>query len=465
MEKYDFIIVGGGAAGFSAAIKANEIGIKTAIINAGLPMGGTCVNVGCVPSKFLLEVTDQNHRNNYPAFDSVKPVRTNLNFQKVMQEKDKLVLALREMNYKNVLTHLKNVEFIHGYVKFISKDRIEVNKKILQADKFLIATGSSTRILPIPGLKDAGYLTNKEALTLKKLPKSMLIIGGGPLGLEFAQIFSRFGTKVTLAARSRILSKNEPIATLELHKHLEKEITIYTKTAVTSVKKRNNKKIVTLSINNKSKVIETEEILLATGVVGNTYNLGLEAIGIKTDKNEFIKVNQKLQTEQKNIYSAGDVIGPPLLETVAAKEGNIACQNLLLNTDKKMDYRVIPFAVFTSPQYAGVGLTEHEYMKKHGTCSYRTIKMDQIPKALAVKDTKGLIFMVIHHKTKKIVGVHIVGHNASEIIHEATLAIKFGLTINDIIDTVHIFPTFSEAVKIVSQSFTKDMSKMSCCVE
>jgi len=159
------------------------------------------------------------------------------------------------------------------------------------------------------------------------------------------------------------------------------------------------------------------------------------------------------------------VIGAPFLETVAAKEGNIACQNALQNAHKKIDYSVIPYAIFTSPQVASVGMKEEEYMKLYGSCRCSLVRMEQIPKSHAIKDTRGLIFMVIHHKTKKIMGVHIVAANAAEIIHEATLAVKFCLTIDDIIYTVHIFPTFSESIKMVCQSFNRDMNKMSCCVE
>ncbi|MBI3009077.1 MAG: FAD-dependent oxidoreductase, partial [Candidatus Omnitrophica bacterium] len=199
--------------------------------------------------------------------------------------------------------------------------------------------------------------------------------------------------------------------------------------------------------------------------VGNSKGLGLENIGVEFDKNGFVKVNKYLETSKPNIYAAGDIIGAPWLETIAAKEGNIAVQNAFKDSKTEMDFANIPYAVFTSPQVASVGMKEFEYLEKYGRCLCSTVRMDRVPKAKAIKDIDGLIFMVLDHNTKKIVGVHIVSSLASEIIHEATLAIRSGFTIDDIIDTVHVFPTFSEAIKIAAQSFKHDAKRMSCCVE
>lgn len=466
ITKFDLIIIGGGAAGFAAAIKSDELGAKTALINAGLPIGGTCVNVGCVPTKFLLEVCEINHQMRNSRFKSVSSKDVNLEFQKVIKEKDELVENLRKRNYEDLLTRLKNVEYFNACAKFISKNQLEVNGNIIQGEKFIIATGASPKVLSIPGLIETGFITNREALELKKLPERLLIIGGGPIGLEFAQIFSRLGSEVILVEiMDRILPQVEQLISEELRKHLQKEFEIHTGAKTKSVEIKNGKKIVRIETNNKDEKIEVDEIFLAAGLVGNTKDLGLEKIGIETDKNGFINVDEYLRTSQENIYASGDVKGAPWLETVAAKEGNVACQNALQNTNKKIDYSIIPYAVFTSPQVASVGMKEEEYMKQYGSCKCSLIQIDRVPKALLVKDTRGVAFMVIHHQTKKIMGVHIIAPNASEIIHEATLAVKYGLTIDDLIDTVHIFPTFSEALKIVSQSFKRDITKMSCCIE
>ncbi|MBI2447655.1 MAG: mercury(II) reductase [Candidatus Omnitrophica bacterium] len=473
MAKFDLIIIGGGAAGFAAAIKADELGTKTLMVNSGLPMGGTCVNVGCVPTKFLLEVAGDYYKINHRRFYSLSSFGK-IDFTKLMREKDELVNSLRKSNYEDVLKNLPNVVYRDGKGHFISDDEIKLNGlpvsrhgERFSASKFIITTGSSTKVISIEGLKETEFLTNRTVLELKKLPESLLVIGAGPIGLEFGQIFSRLGSNVTIVElMEQILPQAEPIISEELRKSMEEEgINIITGAKTKKLENKNGKKIVLIEKEGKSEGLEAEDVLLATGVVGNSKDLGLDKIGIEVDKNGFIKVNEYLQTTKPHIYAAGDIIGAPWLETIAAKEGNIAVQNAFKDSKIEMSFANIPYAVFTSPQVASVGMKEAEYMQKYGTCLCSMVKMDRVPKAKAIKDTRGLIFMVLDHKTKRILGVHIVSSIASEIIHEATLAVRSGLTIDDIIDTVHVFPTFSEAVKIVAQSFRHDAKRMSCCVE
>ncbi|MBI5700374.1 mercury(II) reductase [Candidatus Saganbacteria bacterium] len=466
-KEYDFIIIGGGAAGFAAAIKADELGAKTAMINAGLPIGGTCVNVGCVPTKHLLEVGRDYYAPQHPRFASLGRVKAEFNFKQAIEEKNKLVAGFRQSKYKNVVANLKRVTFVAGRAEFVSAKEIKVGKDLLTAKKFLITTGSSSKILPILGLDQVDYLTNVEALNLKRLPKSIIILGGGPLGLEFAQLFRHFGTKVTvIELMDKILSAQENEISLALRKYLETDgITLKVGAKTTRVQQKGGLKNVEIKSLGKTFQLSAEELLLAAGVVGNTSNMGLEEIGVKIGEGGFIKVNKYYQTSVPNIWAAGDVAGPPWLETVAAKEGNLAARNALSNAKLKVNYDAVPYAVFTSPQVGSVGLTEEEYMKRFKTCACRVVWMDQVPKALAVKETRGLIKMVIHHKTGKIMGVHILSAEAVDLIHEATIAVKFGLTIDQIIDTLHVFPTLSEAIKLVAQSFNKDISQLSCCVE
>lgn len=466
-NKFDFIILGGGAAGFAAAIKADELGAKTALINAGLPLGGTCVNVGCVPTKILLEISNDYYYSQYPRFNSLAPVKAKLDFKKVIQEKNKLIIYLRKKKYKNVIASLNNVSYYPGRGEFVSSHQIKVDKEVLEGNKFLIATGSSTKILPIEGLDKINYLTNITALKLKKLPKSMVILGGGPLGLEFAQMFSHFGTKVTVVElMDRLLPLQEEEISYHLQKYLEAEgIIVRTATKTKVIRQRKGIKIVEAETDGKTYELKAEELLLATGVVGNSKDMGLEKIRIKIGKGGFIEVDQHLRTSLPHIYAAGDVAGPPWLETVAAKRGNIATRNALQNTNLTIDYDSIPYAVFTSPQVGSVGLTEKQYRERFKTCNCRVVTLDQVPKALAIKDTRGLIKMVIHHESGKIMGVHILSAEAADLIHEATVAVKFGLTIDDLIDTVHVFPTLSESLKLAAQAFKRDIDKMSCCIE
>lgn len=468
MERYDLVIVGGGAAAFAAATKATDLGASTAMINDGLPLGGTCVNVGCVPSKHLLEVGAHYYYPQHSPFRSIlRDSRSPLDFLEAIREKDELIATLRNVNYREVLASMPTVTFYEGKARFLSPHQVEVAGEVLKGRSFIIATGSSPRVPPIPGLEEAGYLTNREALSLKRLPASMMVIGAGPLGLEFAQMYAHFGTKVAVLEQApRILPLEEPEVSQELHRCLAGEgIDIWTGVNVRAVSKDGRNRVVTVEVEDRQRTFAAEEILVATGVSPNTKDLGLEKARVALDGRGFVQTNAALQTAQPHIFAAGDVVGKMFLETVAAKEGAIAAKNAMEGTQATIDYRSIPHAIFTSPQVASVGVTEETLMKEKGVCACRVVPMELIPKAKAVKDTRGVIKMVIDPETATIVGVHMVSAVAAEMIHEAVLAVKYKLSTDDIIDTVHVFPTFSEGIKMVAQAFYRDVSRMSCCIE
>lgn len=465
MKEYDLVILGAGSSAFAAAIKASEIGVRFAMIENGT-IGGACVNVGCVPSKHLLSLGDLFYYSKNNGFNSVKTTEISLDFPASIKQKDDIVGALRKSKYVDILETLQEANFVQGKGAFISKNQIKVADEAFTAEKFIIATGSSPQLVPIKGIDKVEYLTSNEALSLQKLPESMVIIGGRALGLEFAQMYSHFGTKVTVLQRSpRILPEDEPEISEELTKCLKSEgIDIHTNVIIHEVSEKNGMKILLCSVAGEKKEFETDQILMATGRKPNTENIGLDKAGVETEKG-FVKINKYLQTTNANIYAAGDCASNMMLETLAAKMGNIAARNAFENTKAIINLEEIPSAVFTNPQVAKVGYTEEEYSKKTKACSCRTLSMALVPKAQVLNDPMGVIKMVIDPKTLRIVGVHIVSPFAAEMIHEATLVVKFGLTIDDIIDTVHVFPTMSEAIKLVAQSFRKDVSKLSCCVE
>lgn len=468
MDKFDLVIIGGGAAAFAAATKASDLGATAAMINSGLPIGGTCVNVGCVPTKHLLTVGDEIYYPRFPRFKSINdgynPV---VDFATAIVEKEELVGALRQSNYVKVVEGLRGVSFIEGQARFISSKNIEVNGQTIQGEKFIIATGSSAKAPPIPGIDKVDWLDNRKALSLPSLPESIMVIGAGPLGLEFAQMFAHFGTRVIVLQRSpHILSKYEPEVADELQYWLEEEdIEIHTGVKFQAIRQEQGKKFVEVEEDGTRRTFEAEEVLVGVGVQANVNGLGLEQPGVNTDDRGFVAVSDWLQTTVPHIYAAGDVVGRMMLETVAAKEGSLAAENALTSSRKAIDYDSVPHAVFTNPQVASVGLTEEEEMRRFNACSCRVVRIEQVPKAKAIKETRGMIKMVIHPQDATILGVHIVAPMAADLIHEATLAVKYKLTIFDIIDTVHVFPTMSEAIKLVAQAFVRDITKMSCCVE
>lgn len=470
MRKVDLAIIGGGGAAFAAAAKANELGVKAVLINKGLPLGGTCVNVGCVPSKFLLEAGSDIWRAKHPRFKSIPPAEAKVQFQSIIEEKRDIVLRNRQAKYSDVLKNYKTVEVIEERARFDGPGRILAGNEVIEARFTVIATGSSGRPLTLPGmdtLLPADVLNNIEAFELNKLPKSMIVIGGGPTGLEVAQIFHHFGTKVTLLeGKPRVFAVTEPEISEVIAANLKAEgIQVRTSIKILSIRKDKDEIAVTVDIDGFTGEIKAEKLFVAAGVEGNTKDLNLSAIGLEADAKGFIEVDEQMRTRAPNVFAAGDVTGAPWLETVSAREGAIAVAAAFDSRPMKIDYDAIPAAVFIEPQVAVVGLTEAELMRRIGVCSCRTVPLKFVPKADITNQTNGVAKMVIDPRTNKIVGFHLVAPHAAEIIHEAALAIKQGLTIHDIIEMIHVFPSYSEVVKLTAQAFTRDISNMSCCVE
>jgi mercuric reductase len=467
METFDLIIIGGGAGAFAAAIRANELGAKTAIVNSGLPLGGTCVNVGCVPSKTLLYAGEVLHHAKNHRIPGIELEVKNFDFQKVMQGELSLVERLRQEKYENVLRSLTSVTFIEGRAAFVSENTVEVSGKHLSAKKFIIATGSTATVPPIEGIREAGYLTHIEALRLHEQPKELVVLGAGPLGLEFAQMYARFGTKVTVLERgSSIFPHSEPLLTSRLAEVLQKEgIEIRTNVETQRVRREGGKKVVAYRVEGKEEERAVDEILLAAGKTPNTDDLRLEKARVKLNERKAIVVNEFLQTSNPDIFAVGDVTHLPLrLETTAGREGSLAAENALKGTTHAIDYRTVPYTIFTDPQLAGVGFTEDEQMKHMGVCACRTVSFEDVPKAIIMRRTEGLIKMAIHPQTKEILGVHILAPNAGELIAEAMVLIKNKNTIDDVVHSLPVFPTLSEAIKLAALSFTKDIRKLSCCI-
>ncbi|AWR95804.1 mercury(II) reductase [Acidianus brierleyi] len=443
----ELTIIGYGAAGFAATIRANELGITPTLIGYG-PLGGTCVNVGCVPSKKVLRIGEEYYLGK-------KRCKCNEDFLEAFKEEKKLVEEMRKAKYEDVLSSY-DVKLIEGKAHFLSPNSIKIGDKIIESKKFIISTGSSPFIPEIKGLKELGYWTNVEALNPDRKIDSLVIIGGRAQALEFSQMYKRLGVDVAILQRSKTLIPDwEPEIALEMKKILEEEgIIVVTDVKIKEVKKGNNKVIIT----DKGE-IEADEILIATGRKPNT-DLNLEVAGVKIGNNGGILVNEELMTSNPNIYAAGDVVGGPMLEALAGKEGSVAAENAILGSHKKIDMLSVPQAIFTQPNAAKVGLTSFEAKNFDS----RIVKMKDVAKANII-DSKGLIKMIIDKNNKKILGVHILSDNAAEVINEAALSIKMRATVDDIIDTVHVFPTMSESLKLTALSFNRDITKMSCCVD
>ena len=469
MASYDIVIIGGGAAAFAAATKASDLDKTALMINSGLPVGGTCVNVGCMPTKTLLTIGDEFYYPQNPRFEALRNDHNHdLAFHVAIREKNEIVASARERNYVGVIDYLERVDYLEGRARFVSENEIKVNGETIRGGKFVVAVGSSTRPPSVPGIDQVSWHTNRTIMELERAPESLIVLGGGPEGLEFAQMFAHFGAKVTVivAKGHQVLRREEPEIVDEIVRNLRDEgIDFILDADLKGLSESAGRTVAIVDGASGEGRVEAEALLVATGVQANTSDMGLELAGVATGPGGFVQVDERYQTGNAAIFAAGDCIGRIPLETVAAKEGALAIENALTGASRSIDYDHVPHAVFTNPQVASVGITEEEEMRRFNACACRTIYMDAVPKADATRETRGVFKMVIHPETSKVLGVHIVAPHAADLIHEATLAVKFGLTVDDIIDTLHVFPTLSEGIKRVAQAFTRDISVMSCCIE
>jgi mercuric reductase len=465
-NKFDLVILGGGAAAFAAAIRADELGFTSAMVNYGLPIGGTCVNVGCVPSKFLLEAGNEYFYTQSPHFACNLPGTLRCDFPEAIANKDRMVQKLRKANYLDVLEE-RRIDLFEARGTVLPGRKVRAGDRLLEGRHVLIATGSSPKIPPIDGLREVSYLTNRTLMLRKELPGELLVLGGGPMGLEFAQMYAHFGSSVTVMdSAPRILPLEEPEVSEELSRCLTLEgIKVHADAKVRSLHRKGGRVICDL-LNGKGTVpCEADEVLVATGTAPNTAGLGLENVGVELTPGGHVKVDPTLRTSAPGVWAAGDVVGRLPLETVAAKEGAIVATNALKGETRTINYDWVPHATFTNPQAASVGLTDAEAVRRGLPCDCRVVTMERVPKALTVGDTRGVLKLVAHAKTHQVLGVHIVSPIAADMIHAAAYALRGKLTVEDIIDTVHTFPTFSEALKMAAESFHHDMSRMSCCIE
>ncbi len=472
MKRYDFVIIGGGAAGFAAAVRLWELTegkSSIAMVNYGM-IGGTCVNVGCVPSKYLIEAAKQYYESRHSRFDGVEVLGARLDFGILMDGLRRLIDSMRSGKYEKVLDHY-NIELIRGKASFKSQEVIVVENdgriEELSGKVFLLATGSSPLIPRIEGLTDIPYLTTDNIWNLKELPDSLLVIGGGSVGLELGQAFSRLGCNVTIVeALGRVLAVAEPEISEMLGNVLRNEgVRILTKSRVSRLRRKDESVEAEVISHKGVETMTFDKVLVAVGRLPNTSGLGLEKLGVELDGRGFVKVDEFMRTSNPRIYAAGDVISKRfMLETLSAREGVVAAENMA-GRKIRMDYSAVPTVTFTEPQAAWVGLTEEEVMKKYRACACRVIKFTDVPKALLTGYTDGVLKIVIEPKTHRILGVHILSHNAAEYVVAAAHLIRTGQTIEGLLDTIHVFPTLAEAMKLAAIAFKRPIKAMPCCME
>ncbi len=481
-ERYDLVILGSGSTAFAAAIRAKDLG-KTAVMTEGRTLGGTCVNRGCLPSKNLIEAAKLVYDAAHPRYPGLTPASLPVDFPALIAQKDELISEYRDQHYASILKETDEeeqpIEVVFGHATLVDPHTVEVDAsdgtvRQLIGDHILIATGSSPFLPDIPGLEKTPYLTSDlltslEDLELKELPGSLVIIGGGYIALELGQMFARFGSEVTILERSeRILKDYEPEISLALTDILREEgLRVVTHAKVRQVESDAQKVRVTAEVRGQQRYFQAEKLLVATSRQPNTRNIGLEQAGVQLDTQGAVKVDMYLRTSVPHIWAAGDVIGreteSQMATPVGAHDGGIAALNALTSANRRVDHTVIPRTIFTDPQVAVVGLTDEEANARGIACECNTIPMSAVPRAGAIRDTRGVIKMVLEQGSRRVVGVSMLGVNAGEVSHEAAMGLRFGATADDFIDLIHVYPTMAEALKIVAISFTKDVNRLSCC--
>lgn len=475
MQNYDLVILGAGSTAFAAAIRAAELG-KTSVMTEARTLGGTCANRGCLPSKNLIEAARIYWEAHHPRYPGLVPKGMGLDFRELVRQKDEVIADYRARKYEAIVTDADRITVVPGQAAFTPQGTIEVDGITLRGRHYLIATGTRPAIPPIEGVEDVPYLTSdlltsEESLELWDLPRSLIIVGGGYIALELGQMFQRFGTQVTILERGpRVLSGYEPEVALAITEILEAEgVQILTETQIQQVM-REHDRVVVIGRRTVGEIkAHAERLLVAAGRAPNTETLGLAHVGVQTDAQGFVVVDEYLRTNVPNIWAAGDVIGKHLDSQMAtplgAHNGVIAALNALNGEGRPVDHTVIPRTIFTDPQIATVGLPDAEANARGHRCRCRTIPLSVVPRAGAIRDTRGLVKMVLDADTERVLGVSMVGTNASEVIHEAAMALRFGATVRDFIDMVHVYPTMAEALKIAALSFFKDVERLSCCAE
>ncbi|CAN5909917.1 mercury(II) reductase [soil metagenome] len=473
-RRYDLVILGSGSTAFSAALRAAELG-KSVIMTEERTVGGTCVNRGCLPSKNLIEAARIIHEARNPRYPGIEPAEIGFDFAELIHQKDDIVAGYRDQKYESLANDSERIDIAHGRVAFVNYHTVEVGGESIEAEKFLVALGSSAVVPEIKGLDETPFmtsdlLTSDEEMELTELPESLIIIGGGYIALELGQMFSRFGSRVTILERSDQVLKHgyEPQVGRAVQQILHDEgLDVRTGSRIRRVRPAEEGVLVELESGDE---IRAEKLLLATGRRPNTKGVGLEKAGVETGAAGEVLVDECLRTSAHHIFAAGDVIGAEtgseMATPVGAHDGKIVAENAFSgNGMRSVDHSVIPRAIFTDPQIGIVGVTEEEAIAQGHHCWCRTIPMELVPRAKAIHDTRGIIKMVADADTDKVLGVSMVGANAAEVIHEAAMGLRFGATIDDFIDMIHVYPTMAEALKIAAISRHKDPAKLSCCAE
>ena len=456
-------VIGSGGAAMAAALKAAERGARITLIERGT-VGGTCVNIGCVPSKILIRAAHIAHLRGESPFDGGLSAQAPVvDRAALLQQQQARVEQLREAKYEGILRDHPNVTLLHGEARFVDARHLLVSlteggEQTIHFDRAFIGTGARPAQPPIPGLADTPYLTSTSALTLETVPERMVVIGAGYVALELAQAFARLGSQVTVLARSRLLSSEDPAIGDAVEAAFRREgIDVLKQTQTSRVDYTANEFV----LETTKDTLRADQLLVASGRTPNTETLNLNEIGVEISQGSVL-VDKYLQTTVPGIYAAGDCADQPEFVYVAAAGGSRAGINMT-GGEATLDLSAMPGVMFTDPQVATVGLTEAEALKQGFSVDTRVLDLENVPRALVNFDTHGFIKMVAERDSGRLLGVQAVTAEAGELIQTAVMAIRARMTVQEVSDELFPYLTMVEGLKLCAQTFFKDVKQLSCC--
>ena len=445
IENFDVVVIGGGS-GLNISSAAASFDLKVALIEEG-PLGGTCLNRGCIPSKMLIHTADIAETILKARKFGIDAKIKKINFKAITGRVSRVVDE-DSRDIEEGIHETENITLFKARARFIGRKTIEVGSKVIYGNKIFIMAGTRPLIPPIPGLRESGFMTSREALRLKKKPKTITIIGGGYIAAELAHFFGALGTKVNILQRDEFLvNREDPEISERFTKTFSRKYNVFLGYAAERVQKKRGVYTVTASHGNIKKRIKSDALLLAVGRIPNSDLLDVARGGIKTDERGYIKTNDYLEASARGVWAGGDIAGKYFFKHSANLESGYMWHNAIsTRTKKKVDYFPMPHAIFSSPQIAGVGVVETQL--KPG--SYRVSKYyyEHTGMGAALQDKEGFVKMIIEKKTRKILGCHIIGPDASAIIQEVVMAMKMGDgKIENISNAIHVHPALSEVVQ------------------
>ena len=461
---FDLAVIGAGSAGFSAAITAAEAGKRVALIGHGL-IGGTCVNIGCVPSKTMIRAAEAIHgakvARRFPGLSGSAKVD---DWAMLMEAKEALVTGLRQKKYADLLPGYEGISYIDEGASTLIDGGVKVNARIIRAPKIIIATGGRPSVPTIAGITDVPTLDSTSLLALDSLPESLVFLGGGYIGAELAQMMARMGVNVTMVCRTRLLPQAEPEVSEAMKKIFQDEgISIHCCATYVACYPDGNGAVLTIEKEGNRLELRADHLVVTTGRSPNTEGLGLTEMGIETDTRGAIIVGDDMATTRPGVFAAGDVTNRDQFVYMAAYGAKLAARNAVLGGAERYDDAAMPWVVFTDPQVAGVGLTEAEALEAGYEVKTSVLGMENVPRALAARDTRGVIKLVADAKTDRFLGGVIAAPEGADSVQTLALALKFGMTTKALGETIFPYLTTVEGLKLAAQTFDRDVAKLSCC--